>query len=56
MGLVQLAGQGLQLRLGEQRTVGVVGRTHLGADRPTQVLRELVLDVADLVPVMPTSA
>jgi len=36
------------LRLGEQRTVGVVGRAHLGADWAAQVLRELVLHVPDL--------
>jgi len=29
--LVQLAGQGLELRLGEQCTVGVVGGAHLGS-------------------------
>jgi len=53
VGLVQLAGQGLELRLGEQSTAGVVGRAHLGADRPTQVLRELVLHVPDLVQLAP---
>jgi len=31
VGLVQLAGQGLELRLGEQCTVGVVGGAHLGS-------------------------
>jgi len=54
VGLVQLTGQSLQLRLGEQRTVGVVGRAHLVADRPAQVLRELVLNVPDLVQLTPS--
>lgn len=49
MGLVRLTGQHLELHLSEQRTVGVVGRAHLRPDRPAQAMRELVLNLPDLV-------
>ena len=56
MGLVQLAGQRLELGFGFQRRLGVVGLAHpLLGDR-AELIRQLVPYVGDLVLLMPTSA
>jgi len=56
VGLVELAGQRLQLGLGVQGGGGVVGGAHAVLDRAAQPLGELVTDVADLVELASTQA
>ena len=53
MGLVEVAGQGLEGCLGAQGIGVVVGGSHLLGHQGSERRRELRLDVADLVFVMP---
>jgi hypothetical protein len=54
--LLFLLGQGLELGLGGERGLGVVGPPHPLADRGGEVIRQPVSNVSDLVFLMPTSA
>jgi len=56
VGLVQLAGQRLELGLGLERRFGVVGQPHPLLGHRAELVWQLVDHVADLVLLMPTSA
>jgi len=49
MGAVQFLGEGFELRFGQDRRLGPVGRPHPVGDGGGQVIGQLVGDVAHLV-------